>query len=66
MPKLEGKVARITGGVGESVERQGSFFVEERAHVTLVDLDESALQNALQSIGDKNATYVVADKTQLL
>ena len=50
----------------ESVERQGSFFVEERVHVTLVDLDESALQNALQSIGDKNATYVVADKTQLL
>ena len=50
----------------ESIERQGSFFVEEGAHVILVDLDESALQNALQSIGDKNATYVVADKTQLL
>ena len=64
MPKLEGKVAIITGGAGGIGRAAGKLFVEEGAHVILVDLDESELQGALESIGDENATYVVADTTQ--
>ncbi len=64
MPKLEGKVAIITGGAGGIGRAAGKLFVEEGAHVILVDLDESELQGALESIGDENATYVVADRTK--
>ena len=64
MPKLEGKVAIITGGAGGIGRAAGKLFVEEGAHVILVDLDESELQGVLESIGDENATYVVADTTQ--
>jgi len=56
MPKLEGKVAIITGGAGGIGRAAGKLFVEEGAHVILVDLDESELQDALESIGDENAT----------
>ena len=64
MPKLEGKVAIITGGAGGIGRAAGKLFVEEGAHVILVDLDESELQGVLESIGDEYATYVVADTTQ--
>ena len=64
MPRLEGKVAIITGGAGGIGRAAGKLFAEEGAHVILVDLDESALQDAEQSIADENISYVVADTTQ--
>ena len=64
MPRLEGKVAIITGGAGGIGRAAGKLFAQEGAHVVLVDLDESALQDAEQSIADENISYVVADTTQ--
>ena len=64
MRRLENKVAIITGGAGGIGKAAGKLFVEEGAHVILVDLQEQALQDAVRSIGDENVSYVVADTTQ--
>ena len=64
MPKLENKVAIITGGAGGIGRAAGKLFAEEGAHVVLVDLNEDALKDAVNSIGDENVSYVVADTTQ--
>ncbi|PKB66026.1 MAG: oxidoreductase [SAR202 cluster bacterium Io17-Chloro-G3] len=64
MRRLENKVAIITGGAGGIGKAAGKLFVEEGAHVVLVDLQEEGLQDAVRSIGDENVSYVVADTTQ--
>ena len=64
MPRLANKVAIITGGAGGIGKASGKLFAEEGAQVVLVDIKESALQDAVQSIGYENVSYVVADTTQ--
>ena len=63
MERLAGKVAVITGGAGGIGTAAAKLFVEESAHVVLVDLSESALKNVVQDIGDENVSYVVGDTT---
>ena len=64
MTRLEGKIALITGATGGIGQAAARLFADEGARVVLVDLDESALQNAVRSIGEDRASYAVADVTQ--
>ena len=63
MIRLEGKVAVITGATGGIGSAAARIFASEGASVALVDLDESALQDVVQSIGEDKASYSVADVT---
>ena len=63
MARLEGKVAVITGATGGIGSAASRLFAEEGARLVLVDLDESALQERVQSIGADRASYTVADVT---
>jgi len=64
MARLTGRIAIITGGSGGIGQAAARQFTGEGARVVLVDLDESALQSAVQSLGEDMASYVVADVTQ--
>ncbi len=64
MARLEGKVAVITGATGGIGRAAARLFADDGARVALVDLDEAALQETVQSIGEDRASYTVADVTQ--
>jgi len=64
MARLTGRIAVITGGAGGIGQAAARQFTVEGARVVLVDLDEAALQSAVQSIGEDMASYAVADVTR--
>lgn len=63
MSRLEGKVIVITGGAGGIGRAAGKLFVAEGAQVLLVDVNESALEDAVNEVGSNGASYCVADVT---
>lgn len=63
MSRLDGKVIVITGGAGGIGRAAGKLFVAEGAQVLLVDVNESALEDAVNEVGSNGASYCVADVT---
>lgn len=66
MSRLLGKVAIITGGSGGIGMAAGALFAQEGARILLVDVDENALQKAVDRIKGKSVSYAVADVTEPL
>lgn len=64
MAKFTDKVVIITGGAGGIGIAAGELFANEGASVLLVDLEEAALQQAVETIGCDRVSYCVADVTQ--
>ena len=64
MGRLDNKVAIITGGAGGIGLQAGRLFAQEGAKVLLVDLHESALKEAVQTIRSDAVRYCAADVTQ--
>ena len=64
MSRLTGKVVVITGGAGGIGRAAARIFTGEGAQVLLVDLNEAALQQAVQETGSDQASYLAVDVTQ--
>ncbi|MGI9336681.1 MAG: SDR family NAD(P)-dependent oxidoreductase [Gammaproteobacteria bacterium] len=64
MARLTGKTAIITGAAGGIGVAAVKRFVAEGARVLAVDIDESALSNALDGVQDDRASAMVADVTK--
>jgi NAD(P)-dependent dehydrogenase (short-subunit alcohol dehydrogenase family) len=62
MGRLDGRVAIITGGSGGIGRAAAKRFVDEGAKVLLVDMEEFALRNAIDAIGEDGSS-VCADVT---
>jgi NAD(P)-dependent dehydrogenase (short-subunit alcohol dehydrogenase family) len=64
MKRLENKTALITGGAGSIGLITAQKFLDLGAKVILVDLKEEALQKAVESLNNPNASYIAADVTK--
>ena len=64
MNRFENKVAVITGGARGIGLAAGKLLASEGASVLLVDLQEDALREAVQTIGGSSVSYQVADVSQ--
>jgi len=60
MPRLEDKVAIITGGAAGIGLATAALFLREGAKVCLVDLHQSDLDSAEQELGHAERVYSVA------
>mgnify|MGYP001829224800 CR=1 FL=1 len=63
MPGVEHKSIIITGGAGEIAQEAARQCLAGGAQVLLVDIDEAALQAAIEALGSDNASHCVADVT---
>jgi NAD(P)-dependent dehydrogenase (short-subunit alcohol dehydrogenase family) len=63
MPRLQDKVALITGGESGIGLATARLFVSEGAAVHLVGIDEAKLGAAVDELGEDNALSSVADVT---
>jgi NAD(P)-dependent dehydrogenase (short-subunit alcohol dehydrogenase family) len=63
MGRLENKVAIITGATGGIGQAAAAKFVAEGARVMLVDLDQSKLDEAVETLGSNVASACRADVT---
>jgi NAD(P)-dependent dehydrogenase (short-subunit alcohol dehydrogenase family) len=62
---VNGKVVIITGGAGSIGKATAKLFLDGGARVSLVDLKEDALQQAIKELsGGDNLMYCVADVTK--